>query len=140
VDTGLAATATLSGLEAGRTYYFAVTAYDTSDQESDFSNEVSTVIRSDDFSLTASPTTVAAGGALSVSWIAPAGQSSTDWIGLYQTGAANTEYLWWTYTNGAASGTATLAAPTTASTYVFRYLLDDGYKSVKQYLRQNTCT
>jgi hypothetical protein len=132
VDAGLATTAALSGLEAGRTYYFAVTAYDTSAQESDFSNEVLRVIRSDDFSLTASPTTVSAGGALSVSWKAPAGRSPTDWIGLYQTGAANTAFLWWTYTNGAASGTATLAAPTTAGTYVFRYLLDDGYKSVKK--------
>jgi fibronectin type 3 domain-containing protein len=130
-DAGLSTTATLSGLEAGRTYYFAVTAYDTAAQESDFSNEVSMVIPSDDFSLTASPTTVAAGGALSVSWTAPSGQSPTDWIGLYRTGAANTDYLWWTYTDGAASGTATLAAPTTAGTYVFRYLLDDGYKSVK---------
>jgi hypothetical protein len=130
-DARLSTTATLSGLEAGRTYYFAVTAYDTAAQESDFSNEVSMVIPSDDFSLTASPTAVAAGGALSVSWTAPAGRPPTDWIGLYRTGAANTDYLWWTYTDGAASGTATLAAPTTAGTYVFRYLLDDGYKSVK---------
>lgn len=33
-------TFTFSGLEEGHTYYFAVTAYDTEDLESDFSNEV----------------------------------------------------------------------------------------------------
>jgi hypothetical protein len=131
VDAGLSTTAMLSGLAPWRTYYVAVTTYNTSAQESDFSKEISTVIPSDDFSLTASPTTVAAGGALSVGWTAPAGRPPTDWIGLYQTGAANTDFLWWIYTNGAASGTASLAAPTTAGTYVFRYLLDNGYKSVK---------
>jgi hypothetical protein len=41
VDVGDQTTFTLSGLEEGHTYYFAVTAYDTEDFESDFSNEVS---------------------------------------------------------------------------------------------------
>jgi hypothetical protein len=40
VDVGLATSAVLSDLEAGRTYYFAVTAYDTSGNESVFSTEV----------------------------------------------------------------------------------------------------
>jgi hypothetical protein len=40
VDVGDQTTYTLSGLEDGHTYYFAVTAYDTEDLESDFSNEV----------------------------------------------------------------------------------------------------
>ena len=40
VDVGDQTTFTLSGLEDGHTYYFAVTAYDTEDLESDFSNEV----------------------------------------------------------------------------------------------------
>ena len=40
VDVGLATSAVLSDLEAGRTYYFAVTADDTSGNESVFSTEV----------------------------------------------------------------------------------------------------
>lgn len=40
VDVGDQTTFTLSGLKDGHTYYFAVTAYDTEDLESDFSNEV----------------------------------------------------------------------------------------------------
>jgi chitinase len=40
VDTGQATTAALSGLQAGQTYYFAVLAYDASENYSPFSNEV----------------------------------------------------------------------------------------------------
>ena len=40
VNVGDQTTFTLSGLEDGHTYYFAVTAYDAEDLESDFSNEV----------------------------------------------------------------------------------------------------
>jgi hypothetical protein len=40
VDVGNYTTAGVSGLEEGRTYYFAVTAYDVYAQESPFSNEV----------------------------------------------------------------------------------------------------
>jgi hypothetical protein len=41
VDVGDVTTAALSGLEGGRTYYFAATAYDIYGIESSFSNEVS---------------------------------------------------------------------------------------------------
>jgi uncharacterized membrane protein YtjA (UPF0391 family) len=40
VDVGNAITATVAGLSSGTRYYFAVTAYDTSNKESAFSNEV----------------------------------------------------------------------------------------------------
>jgi hypothetical protein len=40
VNAGNSTTAAISGLEEGKTYYFAVTAYDTSDNSSDYSNEV----------------------------------------------------------------------------------------------------
>jgi chitodextrinase len=40
IAAGLNATATVSGLTAGTTYYFAVTAVNTSGMESAFSNEV----------------------------------------------------------------------------------------------------
>ncbi len=41
VDIGNQTTYTLAGLQPGQTYYFAVTAYDTSGTQSAFSNEVS---------------------------------------------------------------------------------------------------
>ncbi len=44
VDVGNQTTYTLSGLADGETYYFAVTAYDTSGNESNFSNEITTTI------------------------------------------------------------------------------------------------
>lgn len=53
VDVGDQTTFTLSGLEDGHTYYFAVTAYDTEDLESDFSNEVTKNFEFDNQPLTA---------------------------------------------------------------------------------------
>jgi len=44
LDIGNDITYKLSNLEDGISYYFAVTAYDTSDNESNFSNEVSKVM------------------------------------------------------------------------------------------------
>ena len=41
VDVGKYESVTISGLEPGKTYYFAVTAYDLSGNESDFSDEIS---------------------------------------------------------------------------------------------------
>lgn len=40
IDVGLHTTLTLSGLRPNQPYYFAVTAYDRADNESDYSNEV----------------------------------------------------------------------------------------------------
>ena len=47
-DVGNWTTCTIAGLEEGKTYYFAATAYDIHDNESDFSNEVSHSIASSD--------------------------------------------------------------------------------------------
>ena len=51
VDADASTTATVSNLSAGKTYYFAVTAYDSSDTQSAFSAEVSGT-RQAPFSLT----------------------------------------------------------------------------------------
>src|SRR4051812_8394159 len=64
------------------------------------------------YTLTA-PASATPGGSLSVSWTAPAGSSTTDWLGLYRAGEPNGSYGWWSYTGGATSGTRTLTAPTT---------------------------
>ena len=44
VNIGKSVTATVSGLDANMRYYFAVTAFDTSQNESGYSNEVSHII------------------------------------------------------------------------------------------------
>jgi hypothetical protein len=82
--------------------------------------------------LTASPSSVTAGGQLTISWTAPDGRSAMDWIGLFKVGDPNTnfEQNWWDYTNGATSGTTTITAPTQPAQYEFRYLPDDGYIEV----------
>ena len=77
--------------------------------------------------LTASPDSVTAGKPLAVTWVAPPGQSSADWIGLYKVGDANTSPLWYEYTNGTTSGTLRRGAPAQPGQYEFRYLVDDGY-------------
>ncbi len=83
------------------------------------------------FSLNVSSTSVNVGGALSVSWTAPAGQTfAKDWISLYRVGDPNTAYKQWVYTNGATSGTFNTTAPLTSGTYEFRYLRNDGYTDV----------
>ncbi len=46
IDVGNVTTYTVSGLTNGQTYYFAVTAYDTSGNESDYSNERAKTIES----------------------------------------------------------------------------------------------
>lgn len=44
VDAGNVTTCNITGLTAGMTYYFAVTSYDSSGNESGFSNEISTTV------------------------------------------------------------------------------------------------
>jgi uncharacterized protein YegP (UPF0339 family) len=57
-----------------------------------------------------------------------------DWIGLYQPGAANTAYLSWKYdsscTTAKASGSCSMYVPTTAGTYQFRLLANDGFTAI----------
>lgn len=80
-----------------------------------------------DVTLTTSATVVAPNAALTVTWVAPAGQSPFDWIGLYRVGDPNTSNMWYEYTKGATSGSFTINAPITPGQYEFRYLVDDGY-------------
>jgi hypothetical protein len=80
--------------------------------------------------LTVTPDVVAPGGRLTVTWTAPSGQSSLDWIGMFRVGAQNTDYGFWIYTDGATAGTWALNAPGQPGEYEFRYLLDDWYVDV----------
>lgn len=84
------------------------------------------------YSLTPSTAAVAAGGSLSITWTAPAGSASFDWIGLFKVGDPNTAERWWNYTWGATAGTYNLTAPTTPGTYEFRYFPNNGRSDVKR--------
>jgi Putative binding domain, N-terminal len=87
IDVGKTTSHTVTGLQVGVPYYFAATAYDTSYQESGYSNEVSTTIPSP-CAYVISPTSQsygASGGNGSVSVNTPGGcawtvSSSIPWV------------------------------------------------------------
>jgi chitinase len=64
LDVGNSTTAALSGLDVGRTYYFATTAYDGYGDESAFSNQVSYVVPAADTTPPTVAITSPVGGAL----------------------------------------------------------------------------
>ncbi len=80
------------------------------------------------YSLTVSPAFVPAGGAVTVTWTAPAGSPAKDWIAAYVDTDTGKAFKTWGYTNGAASGAwHTTAWGAAGHTFRFRYLRDDGY-------------
>jgi hypothetical protein len=84
--------------------------------------------------LTATPSTVAPGDLITVSWNwnVPGGQSATDWVGLYRAGAADDAFLDWKSTNGTPLGSTTFLAPIQPGAYVFRYFLADSFNRAAQ--------
>ena len=77
--------------------------------------------------VTAIATVVSPGGDLIVTWVAPAGQSSLDWIGRFKVGEPNENYISYEYTGGLSSGSRGFVAPLEPGWYECRYLLDDAY-------------
>ncbi len=92
---------------------------------------------SSSYTLVATPSTVAPGGQIVVSFTAPINSSPYDWVGLFQVGAANTNYLDGGYTTGLTSGSFNVPAPATPGQYEFRYMLTNGFTSV---VTSNTVT
>src|SRR5207249_1481560 len=64
--------------------------------------------------LTASPTSVTAGGNITVGWSNISNATASDFIAMYASGAADTSYLTYQYLNGSTSGSVTFTAPSTA--------------------------
>jgi len=79
--------------------------------------------------LSASPTSVAAGGSVTAAWSNICAPTSRDWIGLFLPGAPNTSYVAWRYTTGTASGNVPLTVPATLApgTYELRLFSNNGY-------------
>jgi hypothetical protein len=74
-------------------------------------------------SLTVSPDVVTAGGQLTVSWVAPSGRSSGDWVSLFRVGDPDASHGWAEHTDDAPTGRFTLSAPTQPGQYEFRYMV-----------------
>jgi subtilisin family serine protease len=86
--------------------------------------------------LAASPSSIAPGGTLTATWDRNTSPTSTDWIGLYQPGAANTAYIDWIYVSCSkspgspqTSGSCPFVVPTslTPGVYELRLLANDGF-------------
>jgi len=85
--------------------------------------------------LTVSPSAVAPGGTVKVSWSGVVGPSSTDWIGLFTPGAPDNPRLGWFYDSSCnqrprnnrtlSSGSCSFKMPNTAGTYEFRLFADN---------------
>jgi hypothetical protein len=80
-------------------------------------------------SLSASPTSIAAGGSVTATWGGICTPTGIDWIGLYLPGAPNTPALAWRYTTGTASGSVPFTIPATLApgTYELRLFSNGGY-------------
>ena len=87
-------------------------------------------------SVSANPTTVRPGGTTTASWSFIATPTTTDWIGLYTPGAADTKFINWIYVScsttpgsARASGSCSYALPATLSlgNYDLRLFANDGY-------------
>ena len=86
--------------------------------------------------LSASPTTVSRGSAITAAWSGMPTPAPRDWIGLYTPGAGNGSYIDWIYVScsktpggaGAASGSCPFVVPSTVAvgTYELRFLANDG--------------
>ena len=137
IPVGMTTTYTVTNLSAGQTSYFAVKAYNTTGTESSFSNEVRVTAPS--AQLSATPTTLTAGGTVTAAWSGIATPRATDWIGLYSAGAANTTFINWIYVScsktsstARASGSCPFTVPATLTpgNYELRLLANDGFTSL----------
>ncbi|MFV0388657.1 MAG: RHS repeat-associated core domain-containing protein [Pyrinomonadaceae bacterium] len=79
------------------------------------------------YSVNASPGSVAPGAAITINWTNPGGNTGSDWVGLYQVGAADTSFLTWQWAAAGTSGTNTISAPSTSGTYEIRYFTNNTY-------------
>ena len=89
--------------------------------------------------VTLSTATVVRGTPVTATWSGISGASSTDWLGLYATGADNGSFVDWVYVScsqspsaAKASGSCSVAIPASLAlgTYEVRVLANDGFTSV----------
>lgn len=80
-------------------------------------------------SLSASPSAVYTGQAVTASWSGIGSPSAQDWVALYPAGAADTAFVAYVFTGGGAAGSVNLSVPPNAAagTYELRILANNGY-------------
>ena len=101
VDTTLTApkaanSYTDSALLAGTVYCYRVQAFNSAGYSGP-SNQACAMAQDSLTSVSASPTTIKPGGTTTASWSSIATPTTTDWIGLYAPGAADTSFIDWIY-------------------------------------------
>src|SRR5262249_16681191 len=86
--------------------------------------------------LTVSPSSVAGGGQVTVSWSGGTGASGHDWLAFYPAGATDNAYLDWFYpascsktpgATGSGGGSCTFTMPAGAGSYEFRLFSNDSF-------------
>jgi IPT/TIG domain len=79
--------------------------------------------------ISASPSTIAAGGTLTATWSGIPSPTSLDWIALSVQGSGSTSYVIWQRTTGSASGSVPFSVPssTVAGTYELRLFSNDTF-------------
>ncbi len=116
--------------QANSKYSYYVVAGDAAGNSGPASNTVTVTTGAPaTATISASPTSVKAGSPVTATWSGISSPTTTDWIGLYTVGAADTSYRAWRYTTGTASGNAALTVPagTPAGTYELRLFAQNGY-------------
>jgi Fibronectin type III domain len=114
VDVGKVTTYTLSGLQDGKTYFFVTTAYDTTGQESGFSNDVSTTLPLPVSinSFTVTPTSMVMGTSATLAWTTTGATS----VSITPDGSANLTVNGSLTVSPSATTTYTLTATGTSGT------------------------
>jgi len=127
IDAGNVNTYTMTGLTLGQTYFVTVTAYDTSPNESGYSNEVSGPAT--DGTLTFTVTTNPSGKRVvvdSITYTAPqtfswaAGSSHTLSVSSPQSETTGTRYAFSSWSHGGAQS-HTITAPSSSTTYTANF-------------------
>ncbi|MGB9700610.1 MAG: InlB B-repeat-containing protein [Thermodesulfobacteriota bacterium] len=127
IDVGNVTTYTIGNLAAGQTYYIAVTAYDTSNNESDYSNEVSgpATEGTQSYTVTTNPsglqivvdgTTYTA--PYTFTWVV--GSSHTISVSSPQSGPSGTRYVYSSWSDSGAQS-HTITAPSASTTYTANF-------------------
>lgn len=110
VDVGNWTSVNISGLETGRTYYFACKAYDTTGKESAYSAEVSYTPPASACTYTISPVSQSFGASGGTGSVTVTTQAGCDW-------SASSGASWLTLTTGSSgSGTGTVGYSVAANT------------------------
>jgi hypothetical protein len=91
---------------------------------------VSNPITVPDVALTASPSTLAPGGTLTLAWQYLGNPTSTDWLALVPTGAADTNWVAWIYSTGRGSDSTLFNIPVnlSAGSYEVRLFANNTFK------------